>query len=174
MKYMAIERTYIDTSVIGGCYDEGFSKWSNLLFNEFEQGLRTAVVSDLTRGELEGAPENVKQKLSTLPQENVENVFLGEVAEKLADNYLNEKVIQNRFRPKRSQEIHGPDMGLEHRETSCIRDSRMPSDRFSLIWEPWAVQAPRPARSTITVRSSANRTPGQTRWRRMPSCTITE
>ena len=91
--YMTRERIYIDTSVIGGCYDEEFSKWSNLLFDEFQQGVRIAVVSDLTRSELEGAPEEVKNKLSDIPQENMENVFLGEEAEKLAKSYLDDKVV---------------------------------------------------------------------------------
>ena len=26
---------YIDTSVIGGCFDEEFAEWSNILFEEF-------------------------------------------------------------------------------------------------------------------------------------------
>lgn len=43
------QRIYIDTSVIGGCQDEEFSEPSGKLFDEFKQGLRTAVVSDLTK-----------------------------------------------------------------------------------------------------------------------------
>ena len=82
------QRIYIDTSVIGGCEDEEFSKWSIQLFNDFRQGLRIAVVSDLTRREIEGAPESVKRILSSLPDTNVENVFLTEEAELVVQNYI--------------------------------------------------------------------------------------
>ena len=57
------QRIYIDTSVIGGCEDEEFSEWSIQLFREFQQGLKIAVISDLTRREIEGAPESVKEIL---------------------------------------------------------------------------------------------------------------
>ena len=51
-------RIYIDTSVIGGCEDEEFSEDSRQLMEEFRLGLKTAVISDLTRREIEGAPED--------------------------------------------------------------------------------------------------------------------
>jgi hypothetical protein len=54
------QRIYIDTSVVGGCEDEEFSMRSIQLFEEFRQGLRIAIISDLTRHELECAPETVK------------------------------------------------------------------------------------------------------------------
>jgi hypothetical protein len=86
-------RVYIDTSVIGGCLDDEFSTCSKLLFDEFRSGIKIAVVSDLTRRELEDAPEDVKRILSTLPEANLENVFLGEEAENLALSYLKSKVV---------------------------------------------------------------------------------
>jgi len=89
------QRIYIDTSVIGGCEDEEFSKWSIQLFDEFREGLRIAVVSDLTRRELEGAPETVKQILLSLPDANVESVFLTEEAETLAQNYIDDGVVSD-------------------------------------------------------------------------------
>jgi len=87
------QRIYIDTSVIGGCEDEEFSKWSIQLFEEFRQGLRIAVISDLTRREIERAPENVKKILLSLPDTNVENVFLTEEAETLAQSYIEDGVM---------------------------------------------------------------------------------
>lgn len=41
-------RVYIDTSVIGGYFDEEFKEWSVLLFDEFRKGLKTAIISDVT------------------------------------------------------------------------------------------------------------------------------
>jgi hypothetical protein len=90
------QRIYIDTSVIGGCEDEEFSKWSIQLFEDFREGLRTAVVSDLTRRELEGAPESVKKTLLSLPDSNLENVFLTEEAETLAQKYIDDGVVSVR------------------------------------------------------------------------------
>ena len=86
-------RIYIDTSVIGGCEDEEFSRWSIQLFEEFQKGLKTAAISNLTRQELEEAPENVKKILLSLPDANMENVVLTEIAESLAQNYIDDGVV---------------------------------------------------------------------------------
>ena len=90
------QRVYIDTSAIGGCEDEEFSELSKKLFDEFKRGLRVAVVSDLTRRELEGAPEEVKKVLSSLPDTNVENVSLTEEAENLAQKYIDDQVVDEK------------------------------------------------------------------------------
>ncbi len=59
-----IPRIYVDTSVIGGCLDDEFAEWSNLLFKEFKTGIKTAVISDLTLRELEIAPDKVRTIIS--------------------------------------------------------------------------------------------------------------
>ena len=74
-------RVYIDTSVIGGCFDEEFAIWSLKLFGEFRAGIKIGVISDLTRRELEDAPKNVKDVLLSLPEGSRENVFLSDEAE---------------------------------------------------------------------------------------------
>ena len=81
------QRVYVDTSVLGGCYDEEFAEWSNALLKEFRRGVKIAVVSDLTRRELEDAPMNVREILSSIPAVNMEDVFLDEKAITLADLY---------------------------------------------------------------------------------------
>jgi len=91
-----IPRVYIDTSVIGGCIDDEFAIWSNSLFDEFRNGVKIAVVSDLTRRELEAAPSNVKKILSTISGAHIESVFLSEEAESLALNYLKNKVVSSK------------------------------------------------------------------------------
>lgn len=50
---------YVDTSVIGGCFDEEFKEWSNALFNEFIAGTKFMMLSDLTLQEVELAREEV-------------------------------------------------------------------------------------------------------------------
>lgn len=87
------QRIYIDTSVIGGCQDEEFSKWSIRLFEDFREGLRIAVISDLTLKELEVAPRNVRKVLLSLPKSIVENVYLTVEAEALAQHYIDDGVV---------------------------------------------------------------------------------
>ena len=88
------QRAYLDTSVIGGCEDEEFAKWSVQIIEDFRQCIRIAVVSDLTRQELEDAPEDVGRVLSSLPEAGIEDVFLTPEAETLAEAYLHEKVVR--------------------------------------------------------------------------------
>lgn len=87
------QKIYIDTSVIGGCEDEEFSKWSNRLFDEIRQGSATAVISDLTLQELENAPENVKAVLVSLPNTSIKYAYLSEEAERLALRYIEYGVV---------------------------------------------------------------------------------
>lgn len=89
-------RVYIDTSVIGGCLDEEFAEWSNTLFEEFRSGIKVAIVSDLTRRELEEAPLKVRDILSALPLDQIENVFLTAEAITLADDYIAHGIVNIR------------------------------------------------------------------------------
>ena len=53
-------RIYIDTSVLGGCFDPEFAPWSNGLIEDFRRGVFRPVLSDITAAEIERAPENVR------------------------------------------------------------------------------------------------------------------
>ena len=86
-------RIYIDTSVIGGCFDDEFKTYSKLLFEEFISGKKNIVVSDIVLFELEGAPESVKEVLNSVPDNYIEYVFLNEKSVSLASTYLKEGVI---------------------------------------------------------------------------------
>jgi len=81
-------RVYIDTSVIGGCLDEEFKEWSLRLFSEFASGRKIAVISDLTRSELEPAPDAIKAILDTMPASGCEPISLSQEARALANAYL--------------------------------------------------------------------------------------
>ena len=48
-------KIYVDTSVIGGCYDIEFSEWTIKLIQEFKAGLYIPVVSELTEAEIANA-----------------------------------------------------------------------------------------------------------------------
>ncbi|MEW6102815.1 MAG: PIN domain protein [bacterium] len=91
-----VPRVYIDTSVIGGCFDAEFDIWSKLLFEEFHKGIKIAVISDLTRRELKDAPPDIRKILSTIPDANLYNVFLSKEAERLALSYFENKVVTSK------------------------------------------------------------------------------
>ncbi|MBI5373881.1 MAG: type II toxin-antitoxin system VapC family toxin [Candidatus Schekmanbacteria bacterium] len=89
-------RVYVDTSVIGGCFDDEFKDYSNQLFSEFISGKKRIVISDLVLFELEEAPENVKSVLNDVPYKYTEYVFLNEESIELARAYLkNGAVTEN-------------------------------------------------------------------------------
>jgi predicted nucleic acid-binding protein len=86
-------RVYIDTSVIGGCFDEEFKEYSLQLFDEFISGRKRLVISDVLLFELEEAPQQVKSALTRVPSGNIEYVSLNEESIALASAYLKEEVV---------------------------------------------------------------------------------
>ena len=54
-------RIYIDTSVLGGCFDSEFATWSNGLIDDFRAGRLIPVLSDVTAAEAVEAPELVRE-----------------------------------------------------------------------------------------------------------------
>jgi len=57
---MERSRIYVDTSVLGGCFDSEFAVWSNGLIGDFRAGRLVPVLSDLTAAEVRDAPEPVR------------------------------------------------------------------------------------------------------------------
>jgi hypothetical protein len=90
-------RIYIDTSVIGGCFDKPFEYWSNLLFEEFISGKKTAVISRVTVDEVSQAPENVIRKLEEIPTDFLEVLIITDEARNLAEQYIFNKVVTRKF-----------------------------------------------------------------------------
>jgi len=86
-------RIYIDTSVIGGCFDIEFSEWSNKLFEEFQSGQKIAVVSDVTLDELSFAREHIYNHINTIPEQFIEFVTSDEEIEILASEYIKHGAI---------------------------------------------------------------------------------
>ena len=59
---------YVDTSTIGGCFDEEFQEWSVALGEEFKIGKKIIMLSDLTLQELELAKREVREKIKEIPK----------------------------------------------------------------------------------------------------------
>jgi hypothetical protein len=57
---MKLQRVYLDTSALGGCFDPEFSEWSNGLLQNFRDGLFKPLLSQVTATELQDAPEKVQ------------------------------------------------------------------------------------------------------------------
>lgn len=87
---------YVDTSVIGGCFDDEFQEWSNDLFQEFIAGTKMIMLSDLTLQELELAREQVRKKVNEIPEQNRVGIGITDEAIKLAETYITEGALTNK------------------------------------------------------------------------------
>ncbi len=87
------QKIYIDTSVVGGYFDEEFSEATIALFKRLEKSEIVFVISDLLDLELINAPQKVRELLYNYSADKFERVELTEEAVKLADTYVSEKVV---------------------------------------------------------------------------------
>jgi hypothetical protein len=81
------QRIYIDTSVVGGYFDEEFNETTIKLFERLGNNEIIFVVSDLLDLELLKAPQQVQQLLHNYPTDKFQRVELTEEAIQLADTY---------------------------------------------------------------------------------------
>ena len=84
---------YIDTSVVGGYFDEEFKDATTALFQRLENGEIYFVVSDLLDLELINAPQRVRELLYNYSADKFFRVELTEEAVILADRYISENVV---------------------------------------------------------------------------------
>ncbi len=87
------QRIYIDTSVVGGYYDEEFKEATIKLFQRLENNEVLFVVSDLLDLELLNAPLHVRNLLNNYSNDKFERVQLTEESVSLAEMYINENVV---------------------------------------------------------------------------------
>ena len=93
-----VQRVYIDTSVIGGCFDEEFKTWSNLLVKELLSGQKIAIISDVTIDEIQEAPKPVQEKLDEIIRSDFKELIASDQeAQKLAESYIIEGAVSRRF-----------------------------------------------------------------------------
>jgi len=87
------QRFYFDTSVFGGLFDVEFEEETALLFEKVTLGQIKCVYSNLTESELTNAPERVRNYFETIKDEFKEKVFVTPEGLKLAQTYVDEKVV---------------------------------------------------------------------------------
>ncbi|MFN5459698.1 MAG: PIN domain protein [Bacteroidota bacterium] len=87
------QRIYIDTSIVGGYFDEEFRDATIQLFQRLDDGEVVFVVSDLLDLELINAPKQVQEHLLKYSADKFQRVALTVEAINLADSYIKEKVV---------------------------------------------------------------------------------
>ena len=94
---MKIQRIYIDTSVIGGCFDPEFAEWSNGLLQDFRNGTFQPLLSEVIGAEIEDAPADVQVIYAELIALNAEVLTVEESALELADQYQERGILTSNF-----------------------------------------------------------------------------
>lgn len=86
-------RIYVDTSVVGGFFDEEFKDPTQRLFKRLENREIKFVISDLLELELLLAPNHVSGLLLKYSVDCFERIELTEEIMILAERYITEKVV---------------------------------------------------------------------------------
>jgi hypothetical protein len=94
---MKRQRIYLDTSVIGGCFDPEFAPWSTGLMRDFREEYFVPVVSELVAAEVGQAPEFVQGLYKELLQLGAELLRASETTEALVQKYLEHGIVPERF-----------------------------------------------------------------------------
>ena len=74
-----------------------FTEWTIPFFEQAKQGKFTIVLSDVTIGELEKAPELIRELPTKIPSEYLELVTITEEQLELADKYIQEGALTPKF-----------------------------------------------------------------------------
>lgn len=86
-------RIYIDTSVIGGYFDEEFEEATKQLFDRIENSEFEVYYSDINEAELILAPQKVKDIVNLIPENCIKNIKMDKNVEDLAETYIKEKAL---------------------------------------------------------------------------------
>ena len=92
-----IERVYLDSSVIGGCYDDEFAEWSNALMQDFRAGQFKPILSETVEVEIATAPGIVRDRLAELLALDHEMLPVTETALGLAAVYIDRGILTAKF-----------------------------------------------------------------------------
>ncbi len=90
---MAKQRIYIDTSVIGGYYDDEFSADTIKLFERIINKDFQVYLSEISRLELLPAPKHVRDVINLIPPTTLIILEFTDESRQLAEYYINEKIL---------------------------------------------------------------------------------
>ena len=94
---MRIQSIYVDTSVIGGCFDPEFSLWSNGLIKDFIHGNFKLVLSELIATEISDAPKFVQEKYNEIISHCSLFLNVSKEALELVNAYLKRNILSENF-----------------------------------------------------------------------------
>ena len=100
------KRVYLDTSVIGGCFDEKFSIASLKLMECIRIGMYEAMLSQVTFDELLDAPEQVRAILDDFGPDDVSTIPTTREVDELTDAYLQAQVVTPKYREDAAHIAH--------------------------------------------------------------------
>lgn len=93
MTNQIIKRVYVDSSAVGGAFNQRLAEQTAPFWAAVERGEITVILSDVLEREAQKAPQRVRDFLETLPKSQVERVASTEEAKKLAARYIAENVV---------------------------------------------------------------------------------
>lgn len=94
---MKLQRVYLDTSVLGGCFDPEFAEWSNGLMQDLRAGIFRPLLSQVVAAEIQDAPDQVQELYAELLALDPEIIGATEDALELADAYQLRKILTPKF-----------------------------------------------------------------------------
>jgi len=86
-------RVYIDTSVVGGYFDDEFEDVTKLFFDRIFKKDFLVYFSEVSEAELSLAPDFVKDLKLRIPPDCYRYLDLDDESIELAETYLNEKIL---------------------------------------------------------------------------------
>ena len=94
---MKVQRVYIDTSVLGGCFDPEFAPWSNGLMKDFRLGNYNPIVSEMVAAEVKNAPEYVQSVYADLIDLGAERLATNDQVVELANAYQDRSILTPKY-----------------------------------------------------------------------------
>ena len=91
-------RIYVDTSVLGGCFDPEFAEWSNRLLDAFRRREFAPLLSAVTAAEVEQAPAAIRQIHNELVRIGSEVLLVSGEVRDLLRAYEARKILGTNFR----------------------------------------------------------------------------
>jgi len=94
---MKLMRIYIETSAVGGYFDDEFMQSTQKFFEMLLQKRFIPLISDMLIEEIVRAPQQVKELTSNIIQAGVEQIQIDDEAVDLRDAYISAGIITERY-----------------------------------------------------------------------------
>ena len=88
-----IKRVYVDSSAVGGAFNQRLAEQTAPFWDAVERGEITVILSDVLEQEAQKAPSRVRDFIRSLPIAQVEYVVSTAESDSLAEKYVSENVV---------------------------------------------------------------------------------